>query len=255
MDPFTYGSAIWFEHIAQLHGDDIVRAIFEAVDDAGGSAGGADWFALLDDVLANAAVAPSGFDEDFVSFATGTIDVVTPESIALPYSTASFLTFIASWHTLSFNPSGRPQVRVVLVGEGIDADGIHLVVAPDGETPEVIAPTAAPGDEDTPPIAFDVTRQSTERFFRVQIINTRRDGNGSRPRLCIGNDVEVDECIAEEIAPPAEGEGEGEGEAEGEPPSCACASAVHTPARSSSAASLLPVLTMLYVWRRRRGPA
>ena len=45
----------------------------------------------------------------------------------------------------------------------------------------------APGDEDTPPIAFDVTRQSTERFFRVQIINTRRDGNGSRPRLCIAS--------------------------------------------------------------------
>lgn len=256
VDPFTYGSALWFEHIAQLHGDDVVRAIYEAIEDAGGSSAGADWFALLDDVLASAAQAPSGFDEDFVSFAASTIDVVTPESLTLPYSTPSFLTFIASWHTLSFNPSGRPDVRVALVGEGIDVDGMHLVVAPDGETPELVAPNTV-AREDGVPVAFDVTRQSTDRFFRVQLINTRRDGNGSRPRLCIGNAVEVDECIAEELASPGEGEGEanegeGEGGAEGEgegetPPSCACASATEPPFVAALAA-----LALIALRKRRR---
>lgn len=256
VDSFTYGSAIWFEHIAQLHGDDVVRAIYEAVDAAGGAAAGADWFALLDDVLANAPVAPSGFADDFVSFATSSIDVVTPQSITLPFSTASFLTFIASWHTLSFNPSGRAQVRVALVGEGIDVDGVHLVVAPDGETPEVVA--RASGDAASVdvngfavPIAFDVTRDRTDQFFRVQIINTRRDGNASRPRLCIGSIEEVDACIADEApTPPADDAGPGNGDGDGgnddPPPSCASAST----ARAPDGLVLMALMTLLLVRRR-----
>jgi hypothetical protein len=250
VDSFTYGTALWFDHIAALHGDDIVRAIYEAVDDAGGASAGADWFVLLDDVLAGAAQAPSSFEEDFLSFATSKLDVVEPDAVTLPYAVSSFFMFTASWQTLSFNAAGRAQVRVALVGEGIDVDGLHLVVAPDGETPELVAPAAidgdgdgdGDGDEDTPPIAFDVTRDSTDRLFRVQVISTRREGNGSRPRLCIGDDAEVDACIAEELAPPAEGEGEGEGE-DPPPPSCACASVANGP--------LAFALTLLVARRRR----
>jgi hypothetical protein len=249
VDAFTYGTGLWFEHIAQLHGDDIVRAIYEAVEDEGGASSGADWFALLDDVLASAAQAPSSFDEDFVSFAASTIDVVAPNPIVtLPFSTGSFLTFIASWHTLSFNPSGRANVRVAIVGEGVDVDGIRLVVAPDGETPEEIAPTSTTPPAGEVPVAFDVTRPSTDRFFRVQLINTRRDGDASRPRLCIGDDEEVNACIDEELTQPGEGEGEGEaGEGEGEPPpSCACA------ATSDAPFAIALALTALVRSRRRR---
>jgi hypothetical protein len=241
VDSFTYGTALWFDHIATLHGDDIVRAIYEAVDDAGGASAGADWFVLLDDVLAGAAQAPSSFEEDFLSFATSKLGVVEPDSVSLPYAVSSFFMFTASWQTLSFNPAGRAQVRIALVGEGIDVDGIHLVISSDGgDTHELVEPAAATGDV---PVAFDVTRANAQQFFRVQLINTRREGNGSRPRLCIGDDDEVEACIAEELAPPAEGEGEGEGE-DPPPPSCACASIANGP--------LAFALALLLARRRRR---
>lgn len=248
VDPFNYGTAIWFEHIAQAHGDDVVRAIWEAIDAAGGASAGADWFDVLDGVIV--AAGGTGFADDFVSFATSTIGDVEPEPLTLPFSQSSFLTFIASWHTVSFSPSGRAQVRIAVVGEGIDVDGIHLVVAPDGATPELVEPSDS-GGVGGDLVRFDVTRDSTQSFFRAQIINTRQDGNGSRPRLCIGSTEEVDACIAEELDP-GEGEGEGEaseGEGEGgdgnDAPSCACASANPADRSGAAFAALALVLVAL----------
>ena len=231
VDPFTYGAAIFFEHLAQAHGDNIVRALWEGV----AQVEGADWFDLLDDVIVQAG--GTGFADDFTTFATSTLPETTAEPESLPLSKASHLVFISSWRTVAANPAGRSEVRVALAGAEEDLEGLVLVVAPDGETAEVVD-------------GFDVTRPSVDAFFAVQVINTRQTGNGARPRLCVGDEQEVEACLAKDNPPQVDAGPD----ADVPPTTCACASAdARSLAGAGGTVALLPLLAVLLRHAPRRG--
>lgn len=232
VDPFTYGAGIFFEHIAQAHGDDVVRALWEGVADASDP----DWFDILDAVIVSAG--GTGFADDFTTFALATLPNVVPEIEPLPLSKPSHLVFISSWRTISVNPAGRANLRAALAGEGEDLDGVVLAVAPDGVTPEIVE-------------GFDVTRPSADAFFAVQVINTRQSGNGARPRLCVGTDEEVDACLAEDDAPLPSADAGPDDVPQPPPPACACASSVAGRAALAPVTSAACVLVLLSLVRRR----
>jgi hypothetical protein len=248
VDPFTYGAAIFFDYIAQAHGDDVVRAIWESVVPPEGGGAASDWFEELDSVLV--AAGGTGFADDFTSFATATLPDVVPERETLPLSKPSLLVFISSWRTIDANPGPRANLRVALAGSGDDVDGVRLVLAPDGVNAEIIPPLAEVSAEGA---FFDVTRPGLDAFFAVQVINTRQAGNGARPRLCIGDDDEVSTCLAEENA----GE-DAAGDAGPlvpppltQPPVCACAT-TRPNASGAPLAGAAVVVTLASLTRRRR---
>lgn len=199
VDSFTYGSALFWEYLSEQLGPQFVRALWEACADAPN----ADWFTLLDGVLRNAGA--TGFADVYSDFAIATLltgDRADParglahgdtipelafDDETLPFFDDSFLVFISSYQTLAVNPTGRAQLRVAVVGEGSDVEGIRLALAPlSGNTVgEVLrAPT------------LDVTVDAVAaEFVIVQLVNTRQSGSGARPALCVGAPDEVDDCL------------------------------------------------------------
>lgn len=208
VDSFTYGSGIFWQYFAETLGDDVIRGLWEAC----GAAPGADWFDLIDGVIT--AAGGDGFASLFGDFATATLMTGEradasrgfadgedlPELVFerenLPFDEKSFLVFVSSYRTLAVIPGQRDQVRVALLGEGEDVDGVRVTVAPlTGNTIGDIV--VAEG--------FDVTFEVPGADFAlVQVVNARQSGNGARPSLCVGTSDEVEECLATFSPPPPE---------------------------------------------------
>jgi hypothetical protein len=224
VDAFTYGTGIFFEHIAAAHGDDVVRALWEGVD-----GGDVDWFDILDTTLQNhSGNTAGGFADDFVAFATSHVADATAEPETLPLAKPTLLVFVSSFRNILISPAGRSSVRVALKGDAADLDGIVLAVAADGRTAEVVDG------------ATDVTRTSNGARFVIQVVNTRQDGNGARPRLCVGSVSEVDACLQPTVTP------------EPESPAAEEPASVDAPSCSNASASSVWVLVAAFVPRQKK---
>lgn len=252
VDSFTYGSGIFWQYVGEALGDDAIRALWEACGDAPG----ADWFDLIDGVFT--AAGGEGFAGVFADFAAATLMTggradpsrgfvdgeALPELIFdrqnLPFESASFLVFVSSYRTLAVIPGERSDVRVALVGEGEDTDGVRLVVAP--LKGDVVGDLLVADRHD---VTLDTAGVD---FVLVQVVNTRQSGNGARPVLCVGTDAEVTSCLASAAPPPEEPPPPPPGD--DPPPGCAGAGSGDT-AMAGELLALLLGLPVVPVVRRR----
>ncbi len=186
VDSFTYGTAIFWEYVAQTLGDDVVRALWESTE------GGADVFDTMNDVFV---AHEETFDGVFTHFALSLLDNpnVAIEEEEAPFEKDSFLTFTAAFRTLDIDIDDHDALEVALVGEGDDVDGLRIAMSAQG------AGSAA--------LTFGTTHAALDDLVgadrvTVQIVNTRLTGNGARPALCIGSAEEVAACIAAHTTSP-----------------------------------------------------
>ncbi len=198
VDPFTYGSAVFWEFLSQRHGVDVIRSLWEACDDGSD----AHWTDRIDDVVT--AAGGTGFADDLQAFALAALSLgprADPakgfsDAAALPapvlrnedepFSRASFVLFPASYVTFSIQASG--PVRAAIAGETGDA---RLALVP------LFADAAGDPLGDG---ALDVT-DDTGGHVAVQIVNGSLT-DAVRPRVCIGAPADVDACLAQDEEPP-----------------------------------------------------
>jgi hypothetical protein len=198
VDPFSYGSSIFFRFLEERFERAVIRQLLEAAEEE-------PWLVGLDVVLSSHH--SSSFSEAFLEFTAWnlfTADRANPsrsyergaayapvhiEPIDLPYQTASPLrVFHASAQYFGASPGARAQVTAALAG---DTTGLQLIVAT-RESSSIEIATSLPVDT-----------TSAEEII-VVVVNPEMDGPSRRPPLCIGSPTEVSSCVASfEVMPDA----------------------------------------------------
>lgn len=223
VDPFSYGSGIFFQYLSERFGDDVVLHILEATKDGARGVANPFWFDELDGVLNESEGA--NFDDVFADFAVATVftgrrfsdqgdlsfahgddfSEREPEPRELPINDERFVVFTSSSRLLRMVASGRNSVHIAVTStDPAQTEGIRTVLIAQDENSGAVRVANGAGDTDA--ASVDVTADDT---VYALVINTRREGQGGRPRLCLGDASEVDDCLATSTA---EGEGEGEGD-------------------------------------------
>jgi hypothetical protein len=221
VDPFSYGSAVFFLSLTERYGDDVLlhlweRAVPTAVDDD------PFWFDFIDDVLQEDAGV--SFAEAFTEFAGWTLftgdradpargfqngddlSERVPEVLELPASRPSFVVFTSSSRLVKVAPRGRSRLKVALTKGAANDDanfaGVTVFALP-------VDLNSGPGALTTITNLAEgaVVDVGVDDELLVLLVNARQQGQGARPTLCIGDEDEVAACTAV-----AEGEGEGEGD-------------------------------------------
>lgn len=190
VDPFSYGSSVFFRFLEERFERAAVRQLLEATDEE-------PWLAALDGVLDRSY--DSTFSEAFREFAEWNLftgDSANPsrsyergvayasvriEPVELPFRTDSPLrVFHASTHYFGASIGARAEITAALAG---DTAGLELIVATRASRDiEVAASLPVDGT-----LADEVI---------VAVVNTEREGSSRRPRLCIGSPSEVSSCMA-----------------------------------------------------------
>ncbi|WP_437575098.1 MXAN_6640 family putative metalloprotease [Sorangium sp. So ce887] len=209
VDPFSYGSALFFQFLEERYGDGTVRSLWERVED--GAFGEADpvWFEQLDPLLSSSAQAT--FAEAFVEFATWNLLTglhadpgrsyaagagyrsLTPQQVAAPHA-GRLRVFHASAQYFSVRPDGRAAMTAALAAPAEDPaqrDGLTLLLAARrgrayGEV--VRAADVASGAE--------LVDTADADGLAVIVVNDLQDGESRKPTLCIGTADEVAACRA-----------------------------------------------------------
>lgn len=264
VDPFSYGSSIFFQYLSEQYGTDVVRALVEATEDGAGGVTDPFWFEVIDGVLEREA--SISFEDVFADFAraclfTGRRAIAgegfehaddfaerEPEAAELPVAQDRFVLFTSSSRLVRVVARGRSSVQAALVAsDPTQLAGLTLrVVARNVDSGAVREASAAGG------VVADAIDVGVDDDIFVLLINARQQGQGGRPRLCIGDPAEVDACVA---AVAAEGEGEGEGD-DDEPTlgggGCQCDVGPGAPASAASVSLSAGGLALLALGRRRR---
>lgn len=251
VDPFSYGAGIFFLSLSDRFGDGIIRRLWEAVEDGAGGVEDPEWANIIDDLLqAEAGVSFADAFAEFAvwtlftgeradperSFANGAQMAERPlEPIGTPADESTFTVFRASSRAVSALANGRSEMAAALVGDASDLDGLRMYLLPiaPGRTAEVI--------EAQDPTHVTTTAMGSYDELVVLVVNTRLQGQGARPRLCVGSPSEVEACVVAEEAPPPT--------PPGEPPVGWCASL------GDSGHGLFSLLLLGLAQRRRRSCA
>ena len=220
VDPFSYGSGIFFLSLTERYGDDVVLHLWE--HSVAGAGGVADpfWFDIIDQVLQEDA--DVSFVEAFTEFSSWTLftgrradadrgfangrnlSEREPETLLLPVDRSSFVVFTSSSRLVRVLTQGQARISVALGGDPVNFDGLTVFALPidrrNGAQELTTISDVAAG------AAVDVSNADE---LLLLLVNARQLGQGARPHLCIGDAEEVAACTAG-----AEGEGEGEGEGE-----------------------------------------
>lgn len=276
VDPFSYGSAIFFQFLEERHGDGTVRTLLEKTEDGAGGVADPNWFDELDPTLA---AAGASFPEAFVEFATWNLFTaqsadptrgyangakyppVEMASVAAPY-TDVLRVFYASSQYYRVGAGGRGQMTAALVTPEDAADQVDdlalLVTTRTGTTvgPVVRVPDVRAG--------ADPVDTSSADDFVVVVVNSAQSGNSRKPTLCIGSPDEVEACKAA-VQNPGSGSGGGGGSGgeggsgnggggggEVDPGGCGCAL---SPAPAGPGLAALGALGLLGHRRARRRKA
>jgi hypothetical protein len=203
VDPFSYGSAIWFQFLSERFGDAVIRELWEA------SAGDQEgiWFSKLDPVLAGH---QSTFADAFFEFARWNLftqlradatqsykngrgySLVRIDKETIPVKAMSLRLFPAATTYLGMAPDGRGMVKAHLVRpEGAAALRMALAVRKGNVMGK---PVVATDDSAT------VDATGADQVI-VLLVNTAQSGESLRPGLCVGSPEEADAC-KNELAPP-----------------------------------------------------
>ncbi|MDP2344260.1 MAG: hypothetical protein Q8O67_25095 [Deltaproteobacteria bacterium] len=216
VDPFSYGSAVFFLSLTERYGEDVLLHLWERAQHTGDD--DPFWFDFIDDVLQEDAGV--SFVEAFTEFASWTLftgdradpargfsngDALServPEQLDMPVDRPAFVVFTSSSRLVQVSRGDRARLRVALAGDPANFDGVTLFALP-------VDANAGPGELTTitDVAAGAVVDVGVDAELLVLLVNGRQQGQGARPTLCIGDEDEVAACTAV-----AEGEGEGEGE-------------------------------------------
>ncbi|MEO6952999.1 MAG: MXAN_6640 family putative metalloprotease [Polyangia bacterium] len=207
VDPFTYGSAIFFQFLGEKLGHDVVLEIWQDCVPGAQGVADPDWFSALAALLTRKYA--TDFADAFTTFATwnlftnGRADpsrgyaggagypsiLATP--VTLPYTDTSLRVFYASSQVLSIDPGDRTQLVVQIVPTaGASLDSLRIVTAPVvGNTVGTVTTTEAAATAQ----AIDVT---TATKILVELVQTAQSGDSARGTVCAGSPDEVATCVA-----------------------------------------------------------
>ncbi|AKT36051.1 MXAN_6640 family putative metalloprotease [Chondromyces crocatus] len=281
VDPFSYGSALYFRFLDEHHGAGTVRGLWERCEDGAFGVEDPAWIEQIDPLLT--AKGQGSFATSFVTFATWNLftgshadpargyaqgasyEGVTIEAVAAPFSDR-LRSFYASTQYYRVPVGDRAEMTAALVPQPDtpeDVEGLTLLLVPEqgstyGSVTQVEDPAA--GAE-----VIDVRAHDA---LVVAVVNGLTRGSSRRPTLCIGSPDEVKAC-ADEVSggggDGGSGGGDGGSGAGGEEPAprsdrmddagCGCRAAGGAAATGEGAGLLAAVALAAAGYRRRRRPA
>ncbi|WP_437965569.1 MXAN_6640 family putative metalloprotease [Sorangium sp. So ce260] len=209
VDPFSYGSALFFQFLEERYGDGTVRSLWERVED--GAFGEADpvWFEQLDPLLSSWAQAT--FAEAFAEFATWNLLTgvhadpersyaagasyrgLAPQEVAAPHA-GRLRVFHASAQYFSVPPDGRAAMTAALAAPAEDPaqrDGLALLLA--ARRGRAYGEVVRVGDVAS---GAELVDTAGADGLAVIVVNGLQDGESRKPTLCIGTADEVAACQA-----------------------------------------------------------
>jgi hypothetical protein len=200
VDPFAYGSAIFFQHLDESVGRDAIRELWEREADP--DAVNHTWPELLDDVLH--AKHDSSLAEVFARFAEWNLytnvradpsrgyahgsdyPLVTERALTSAFDDADVRVFPVSARYYALRAGAAGQL---VAAADVRSSGLELLVAAehDGQIGEVKRSSGADA------LRAELDLQAGDTFHGV-LLNTRSTGESLRPSLCIGSASEVASC-------------------------------------------------------------
>jgi hypothetical protein len=230
VDPFSYGSALFFQFLEERYGQGTIHALWERVGNGANGEEDPVWFEQLEPLLATPA--RTTFADAFVDFATWNLFTATAadpqrayaagagypavqmKDVSAPYS-LKLRAFYASSQYYRAQPDGRAAMTAALAAPA-DApdqtDGLAVLVAAQRG--------ATYGDvlrlDDVTAGAQTVDTSGADRLV-VVVVNGAQQGDSRKPTLCIGTPEEVAACRSAVVGGGGSGgAGGGEGGGAGE---------------------------------------
>jgi MYXO-CTERM domain-containing protein len=209
VDPFSYGSAIWFQFLEERIGVGTVLDLCQRTVNGGSGGEDPDWYEQLDPALESAG---TSFADAFLEFATYNLmtgkyadparsyangsnyPLVKIEDVALPYADEELRVFHSSTQYYEAPPAGRGAVTAALVAPAEDptaTQGVTLLLASRTTSdfgPILIVADATAGVETVDAAGADAVV--------VAVVNGARTGDSKKPALCFGAPDEVSACVA-----------------------------------------------------------
>jgi hypothetical protein len=256
VDPFSYGAGIFFQFLDERLGPQTILRLWESVEDGAGGVSDPQWFDTLDEVLR--AVGGTDFATVFAEFCSWTLftdrradpgqgfahgDDFAPreaEVLSLPVAADRFVVFTNASRLVSARVDGRARVAVRLVGAGEAVEGVRVFLLP--VRADQTAGTLHAVDDVVVGGAVDVGGTDAVAVLAL-VVNTRADGQGARPRLCLGDDDEVARCAS--AGGPDGDPDAGDDDAGPDPQAGGCRAAPGAPA-------MFGALALVALGRRRR---
>ena len=273
VDPFSYGSAIFFEFLEEHYGDGTVRALWERCENGAGGEADPKWLTALGPLLEQQASA--SFPSAMVDFATWNLftgsladptrsyangknyPAVSMNDGAAPYFEDLLRVYHASSQYHRMSPDGRSAMTAALVahpGSPEDTQGLELLLAV--QRGNAYDPVKHLADVSAGTETIDTN--GAARLVAI-VVNGATGGNSRRPALCIGTTDEVAACSKMVQSGGGTGGAGGGGSGGGgsgaeEPPpedASGCGCRMTAPAETSPAALIAISLAALYRRRRR----
>jgi MYXO-CTERM domain-containing protein len=261
VDPFSYGAGVFFQFLDERFGPALLLRLWESVEDGADGVADPDWFDTLEGVLR--AEGGPGYADAFAEFCAWTLftgrradasqgfahgddfALRDAEPLTLPAAQDRFLVFTSASRLVVAGADGRSRVALRLAGEGTAVDGVRAFLLP-VRGDRVAGPLVA--IDDVVAGGHVAIEDGTTDAVLALIVNTRTDGQGARPRLCLGDDDEVAACVVDA----SEGEGEaGQGGDDGDDVDNDDAAAGGCQAVADAPAGMVG-LALLALRRRRR---
>lgn len=210
VDPFSYGSAIFFRFLEERYGDGMIRSLWERCENGASGVDDPLWFTELDAHLQ--AEATTSFADAFVEFARynlftgqladpargyvngGSYSAVKIEPVIEPLVDETLRIFYSSTQYYGADPAGRDTMTAALVvaeGDEADLDGLHMLFAV--ERAGAYEPLVEVADLETGSETVDTAGAAR---MVVAVVNTLQAGDSRRPGLCVGSPEEVASCRA-----------------------------------------------------------
>lgn len=203
VDPFSYGSAIYFQYLTERLGADVIRELLEATEDGAGGTADPAWYTLLPAFLEARGTTFADSFATFVAWNTYTSQSATAgygyararsypsfarTALVAPVAEEALRVFYASAQGFTVGLDGRDPLEVALVAD--DLDGLVLMTAPVVGGRVQAPPTLAGA-----PWRATITTAGVDSVV-VVVINTNTAGSSKRPTLCAGSSAEVATCVA-----------------------------------------------------------
>jgi len=205
VDPFAYGSSLFFQFLSERYGRETIRALWEALAAEGATVEPQSWARALDAVLQGQH--DSALAEAFAEFArwnlyTGSradpskayqrgdgYSEPALEEVALPFDdeTVRMFPLAVRYYTARVREAG--PVRFALRSDA-SLDGLRLVLArASGDRIEEIELADAGAAT-----AVTLAAANSGEVIYAALINTRTSGESVRPDVCLGAPEDLDRC-------------------------------------------------------------
>lgn len=199
VDPFSYGSSVFFQFLSERYERDVIRKLYERVVEDGDEP---TWFTQLALMLGQDY--GSSFAEAFTDFATwniytgaradaavaydrgGELSQVKSTTVQAPVSNA-LRVFYASTQYFVVPAAGRTELVAELVSADEELGSLRLIVAAmAGNT--VLQQAVVEGG------ARATLTMGDASVVMIGVANTTTSGNSAKPTLCVGTAKEVAAC-------------------------------------------------------------